>query len=106
LTLPYLKVEVWLINQNEVNMSEVKLNLNEVGHGAFYAMDGPEQLGKMVVGIKESELTVYHTEVSHKAEGQGIAKKMLDEMVAYSRAHDLKVIPLCPYVLAQFKRHP
>ena len=27
-------------------------------------------------------------------------------MVDYARKHDLKVIPLCPYVHAQFKRHP
>ncbi len=32
-------------------MNEVKLNLNEKGHGAFYIMDGAEQLGEMVIGI-------------------------------------------------------
>jgi hypothetical protein len=27
-------------------------------------------------------------------------------MVDYARKNKLKVIPLCPYVHAQFKRHP
>jgi uncharacterized protein len=27
-------------------------------------------------------------------------------MVDYAREHKLKVIPLCPYVNAQFRRHP
>jgi predicted GNAT family acetyltransferase len=27
-------------------------------------------------------------------------------MAAYARGHHLKVIPLCPFVNAQFKRHP
>jgi len=27
-------------------------------------------------------------------------------MVTYAREKGLKVIPLCPYVSAQFKRHP
>ncbi|HEU4902844.1 MAG TPA: N-acetyltransferase [Flavisolibacter sp.] len=27
-------------------------------------------------------------------------------MVDYARKNGLKVIPLCPYVHAQFKRHP
>lgn len=87
-------------------MEEVKLNLNEKKHGAFYAMEGEEQLGEMVVSVWGSNLTVYHTEVSAKAEGKGYAKKLLTEMVNYARKNSLKVIPLCPYVHAQFKRHP
>ena len=87
-------------------MDDVKLNLNEKGHGAFYIMDGAEQMGEMVVGISGSNLTVYHTEVLTKAEGKGYAKKMLNAMADYARANHLKVIPLCPYVHAQFKRHP
>jgi predicted GNAT family acetyltransferase len=87
-------------------MDEVKLNLNDKGHGAFYIMDGAEQLGEMVASITGSNLTVYHTEVSAKAEGKGYGKKLLNEMVDYARKNNLKVIPLCPYVHAQFKRHP
>src|SRR4051812_42640674 len=87
-------------------MEEVKLNLNEKNHGAFYAMEGAEQMGEMVVSIAGSNLTVYHTEVSAKAEGKGYAKKLLNEMADYARKNSLKVIPLCPYVHAQFKRHP
>jgi hypothetical protein len=60
----------------------------------------------MVVSISGKNLTVYHTEVSAKAEGKGFAKKMLNAMVEHARKNSLKVIPLCPYVHAQFKRHP
>jgi predicted GNAT family acetyltransferase len=35
-----------------------------------------------------------------------VAQQLLNHMVEYAREHKLKVIPLCPYVLAQFKRHP
>jgi predicted GNAT family acetyltransferase len=87
-------------------MEEVKLHLNEKNHGGFYITDGVEQLGEMVLSISGSNLTVYHTEVSPKAEGKGYAKKMLNAMVDYARKNKLKVIPLCPYVHAQFKRHP
>ena len=87
-------------------MEKVTLQLNEKNHGAFYAMEGTEQLGEMVVSISGKNLTVYHTEVLPKAEGKGFAKKMLDTMVDYARKNNLKVIPLCPYVHAQFKRHP
>jgi len=87
-------------------MEEVKLNLDEDGKGAFYIMDGQEQLGEMVVSVSKENLTVYHTEVSAKAEGKGLAKKMLNAMVDYARKRHLKVIPLCTYVHGQFKKHP
>jgi predicted GNAT family acetyltransferase len=87
-------------------MDDVQLNLDEKGQGAFYIKDGAEQLGEMVVGVAGQNLTVYHTEVSVNAEGKGLAKKMLAAMVTYARQHHLKVIPLCPFVHAQFKRHP
>ena len=87
-------------------MDEVKLNLNEKGHGAFIITNDEEQLGEMVISINDKNLTVYHTEVSPKAEGKGFAKKILNAMVDYARKNELKVIPLCPYVHAQFMRHP
>ena len=87
-------------------MNEIKLELNEKGHGAFFSMDGEEQLGEMVISVSGGILTVYHTEVAPSAEGKGFAKKLLVAMVDYARKNGLKVIPLCPYVHAQFKRHP
>lgn len=87
-------------------MNDVKLQLDERNHGAFIISEGAEQLGEMVISVAGPNLTVYHTEVSEKAEGKGYAKKMLEAMVDYARSKGLKVIPLCPYVHAQFRRHP
>ena len=85
-------------------MEEILLKLDDKAHGAFYLMEGGEQLGEMEVSINGSNLTVYHTEVSEKAQGRGYAKKILDTMTDYARKNKLQVIPLCPYVHAQFKR--
>lgn len=60
----------------------------------------------MAIGISGSDLTVYPTEVDPAHGGKGYAKMMLNEMMAYARENDLKVIALCPYVHAQFKKHP
>jgi predicted GNAT family acetyltransferase len=87
-------------------MDEIKLRLDENGDGAFYIIDGAIQLGEMVVSITNKNITVYHTEVVPEAEGKGLAKKMLQAMVDYARNNKRKVIPLCPYVHAQFKRRP
>jgi predicted GNAT family acetyltransferase len=87
-------------------MNDVTLKLNEKGEGGFYIMDGDEQLGEMAISVSGNDLSVYHTEVAAKAEGKGLAKKLLESMVNYARNNKLKVIPYCPFVLAQFKRHP
>lgn len=87
-------------------MEEIKLNLDEKHHGHFYIKVNDEQIAEMKIGISGNDLTVYHTEVLPKAEGRGLAKKLLSAMVGYARKNGLKVIALCPYVFAQFKRHP
>ena len=87
-------------------MEEIKLRLNEKNHGAFYVMEGEERLGEMVIGIAGNDLTVYHTEVFPPGEGKGIGKKLLEAMVDHARSNHMQVVALCPYVHAQFKRHP
>lgn len=86
-------------------MNRVTLEVNKRKTGAFILNEDKEQLGEMAVSISGSHLTVYHTEVAPAAEGKGLAKKMLQAMVDYARQNGLKVIPLCAYVHAQFKRH-
>lgn len=85
---------------------ETVLELDDKQQGGFYIMDGNEQLGEMAIGINDHVLTVYHTEVSPAAEGKGLGKKLLETMVTYAREHQIKVVPLCPFVHAQFKRNP
>ena len=87
-------------------MSEVKLKLDERGRGAFTIEEEGKQVGEMVVGVSDSAVTVYHTEVDPEMEGKGLAKVMLDEMVSFAREKKLLVVPLCTYVQVQFKRHP
>ena len=87
-------------------MNDTHLELNKAGHGTFFINEADERVAEMVISISVNQLTVYHTEVFEKGEGQGFGKQLLETMVDYARNHNLKVIPLCPYVLAQFKRHP
>ncbi|HVY76388.1 MAG TPA: GNAT family N-acetyltransferase [Puia sp.] len=87
-------------------MEEVQLKLNDQGHGEFFIPEGNEHIAFMQVGVSGQVLTAFHTEVRPQAEGQGLAKKLLSAMVDYARKNGLKVNPLCPYVYAQFKRHP
>lgn len=87
-------------------MNDIELKLKETGQGAFVIEEGDARIAEMEIAITNGNLTVYHTEVADALKGKGVASKLLSTMAAYARENKLKVIPLCPYVLAQFKRHP
>ncbi|MCZ4244376.1 GNAT family N-acetyltransferase [Pedobacter punctiformis] len=87
-------------------MSEIKFETGNGEPAAFNLYDEGRKIGEMIVEINGTDLTVYHTEVDEDQSGKGYAGQLLASMVNYVRAHNLKVIPLCPYVHAQFKRHP
>ena len=87
-------------------MDEVKLNLNKNGAGDFYIPGGKEKIAEMTINVSGNSLTVYHTEVLPEAEGKGLAKKLLNAMVDYARNNNLMVTALCPFVRAEFLRHP
>ena len=86
-------------------MAQVKLNIQEGEPSSFDIYDEDGKVGEMIFDIKDNDLTVYHTEVDSAKEGKGYAKMLLDAMVAYVRENRLMVIPMCPYVHIQFKRH-
>jgi uncharacterized protein len=86
-------------------MSEIQLRLEPNGNGAFEVDRNGERLAEMVVAIDDKNITVFHTEVSNKLKGEGMGSRLLTTMVDYAREHHLKVIALCPFVSAQFKRH-
>ena len=87
-------------------MQEVQIKLDDNRKGQFYIEESKTQVAEMEVSISGTSLTVYHTEVTPEKEGKGLAKKLLDAMVDYARKNSLQVKALCPFVSAQFKRHP
>ena len=87
-------------------MNDVQLSVTEAGRGAFFIEEGNERIAEMEINIKGDNLTSYHTEVFEKGKGKGLGKVLLEAMAEHARRHKLKVIPLCPFVYAQFKRYP
>lgn len=86
-------------------METTKLVLGKV-RGEIQLFSDDKKAGKMDISIIGNKLTVYHTEVDDEYAGNGFAKLLLNELVTYARENDLKIVPLCPYVYAQFKRSP
>jgi predicted GNAT family acetyltransferase len=47
---------------------------------------------------------IEHTEVNESHEGKGLGKLLVEAAVQFAREHQMKIIPLCPYANAVFKR--
>jgi uncharacterized protein len=52
------------------------------------------------------KIALLHTEVPAELEGKGAATAIIEKALAYLEKTDLKLIPLCPLVVAYIKRHP
>ena len=51
-------------------------------------------------------ITLVHTDVDPKWEGQGVGSELVRGALDDLRARGLKVRPLCPFVAAFIRRHP
>lgn len=51
-----------------------------------------------------SKIIIDHTEVDETLKGQGIGYKLVAASVKFLREKKLKVIPLCPFASAVFKK--
>jgi len=87
-------------------MNDVQFELNANGKGGFFLEENGERLAFMEIGMKGSDMIVYHTEVSEKLKGKGIGTSLITALVDYARKNKRTIIALCPFVLAHFKRHP
>jgi predicted GNAT family acetyltransferase len=85
-------------------MPEIK-HLTTEKKGAFtYEVDGVKLAEMVYTMAGEKKMIIEHTEVDESLKGQGIGKKLQTALVEFVRAQEIKVIPLCPFANAMFKR--
>lgn len=53
-----------------------------------------------------SVISADHTGVPETMAGQGVARALVDFMLADARNTGFRIIPICPYVRKQYARHP
>ncbi len=75
--------------------------------GYFTATIDGRDAGLMTyVYLDGDRLVIDHTEVDEEFNGMGVGKVMVEEAVKFARNKDLKVVPLCAFAKAMFKRNP
>lgn len=56
--------------------------------------------------IAENEVNINHTFVDSSLRGQGIANKIVKELVGHLRENNIKAIATCSYVVDWFEKNP
>ena len=70
-------------------------------------IDGAEAEATLACTVRSAGLvSADHTEAPESLRGTGAALALVERMVADARATGFRIVPLCPYVLAQSKRRP
>lgn len=75
--------------------------------GLFFVQQDGNILAEMTYSMPSAEkMIIDHTEVSDELRGQNVGYQLVHTAVEYARTHHLKIIPLCPFANAIFKKKP
>ncbi len=73
--------------------------------GFAMAREDGKRAGMMTYSIASEELIIIdHTEVEPEFKGKNIGKLLLYKIVEMARERNVKILPLCPYANAMFKK--
>lgn len=82
------------------------ITLEEHGGRGRYVYRAGGMEAELTFARTPAGLVIDHTGVPRPLEGQGIAAALVLRAVADARAAGEKILPLCSYAAAQFRRHP
>lgn len=74
--------------------------------GYFVAKDGDQELGRMYyswAGI--DKFVINHTEVKPESKGTGTGKALVEAGIKYARENNFKIVPVCAFAKAMFKKN-
>ncbi|WP_422104740.1 GNAT family N-acetyltransferase [Winogradskyella sp.] len=77
---------------------------NEKKGEFYYEVDG-QKLGLMTYSYAgPDKIIIDHTEVDESLKGQGVGYKLVEASVNFAREKHLKIMPLCPFANAVFRK--
>ncbi len=85
-----------------------QIELEEHGEKGRYVLRGPDgtEAEMTFTKIGAHQLIIDHTGVPDAFRGQGVGLRLVARAVEDARVSGRKIIPLCPFAAAQFRRHP
>lgn len=75
--------------------------------GRYWADLAPGMQAEMTYYKRsDGSIVINHTGVPRAFEGRGIALKLVKRAIEDARQGGFRIVPQCPYVAVQFRRHP
>ena len=68
------------------------------------AYDGEKRIGVAEIEEEGGRWVITHTEVDPAYGGQGIARHLIEEVIAAARRDGAKIVPLCSYAAKMMRR--
>lgn len=88
-------------------MSDLAVRRAVSDHKGRYVIDHGDGQSELTYSIMSPTMVIAdHTAVAPGHEGQGVGLVMLKRFLADAEAEGFRIVPLCPFVNAQRKRHP
>ena len=69
----------------------------EADHCRSAAYDGEKRIGVAEFDAQDGRWTITHTEVDSAYGGQGIARRLIEELIEAARHDGAKIVPVCSY---------
>lgn len=90
-------------------MTEIAIDREEDGRKGRYVarIAGIEGEAEITFTKRGPDLiSADHTGAPDSMKGTGAAKALVEFMIADARRNAFRIIPICPYVRAQYEKHP
>lgn len=89
-------------------MTQITVHHNDTPEGGRYSVTLPGIANEAWLSWldKDGVIEADHTFAPDSMRGMGVALAMVQRLVADARARKQRIRPVCPYVRAQFDRHP
>lgn len=75
--------------------------------GSFYIeIDGTKHGEMTYVWAGPDKIIIDHTEVGEVLKGKNAGRQLVQKAVAFARGKQIKIMPLCPFATAIFRKTP
>ncbi|WP_299335342.1 GNAT family N-acetyltransferase [uncultured Psychroserpens sp.] len=70
----------------------------------YYEVEGLKKAQMTYSHAGSDKIIIDHTEVDESMKGQGVGYTLVEASVDYAREKEIKILPLCPFAAAVFKK--
>ena len=89
--------------------TEISITRSESGSKGRYEarVEGHDGHGELTFSrMSPEKIIADHTGVDDSLRGLGVGKALVERLISDARSESFTIVPLCPFVLAQYRKHP